>query len=229
MSITRSSSAARSAWRAVPARGFARTTSRLPAGSDSMPSAHQLAQPPAHLVPHHRATHRAAHDEPGPGGPSRRPAAPAGARSAGSARSGCRPARRRRNPRAAGSGLLREARVTSAVRARAGESDTDPRAALAPPRGQDGAAGPGPHAQPEPVRLGAPSVVRLERTLAHRKLQVPFWACPARASKRACGHDHVEVVGSAHVTRPAGHGSNRGWPPGSGNTAVCSPPPSHGA
>ena len=42
-----------------------------------------------------------------------------------------------------------------------------PGPALAPPCGEDGASGPGPHAQPEAVRLGAPAVVRLERALAH--------------------------------------------------------------
>jgi hypothetical protein len=46
-------------------------------------------------------------------------------------------------------------------------SDTDPGAPLTAACGQDRAASPGPHAQPEAVRLRAVAVVRLERTLAH--------------------------------------------------------------
>ena len=48
--------------------------------------------------------------------------------------------------------------------------DGSGREAIAPlgaPRGDDGAAGPGAHAQPEAVGLRAPAVVRLERALAH--------------------------------------------------------------
>jgi len=51
-------------------------------------------------------------------------------------------------------------------------SDTDARAALPAPRGQYCAARAGAHAQPEAMRLGPVPVVRLERTLAHGKLQV---------------------------------------------------------
>src|SRR5882757_1035305 len=42
---------------------------------------------------------------------------------------------------------------------------------LGPPRGEDGPPGPGPHTQPEPVRLGATTVVRLEGALAHDNLR----------------------------------------------------------
>jgi hypothetical protein len=50
-------------------------------------------------------------------------------------------------------------------------SDADALAALPAPGGQDGPARPGAHAQPEAMRLGTATVVRLERTLAHQKLQ----------------------------------------------------------
>jgi hypothetical protein len=46
-------------------------------------------------------------------------------------------------------------------------SDGEPLAALLATGGQHGAAGAGPHAQAEAVDLGPPTVVRLERTLAH--------------------------------------------------------------
>jgi hypothetical protein len=46
-------------------------------------------------------------------------------------------------------------------------SDGEPLAALAATGGQHGAAGAGPHAQAEAVDLRPPTVVRLERTLAH--------------------------------------------------------------
>ena len=50
----------------------------------------------------------------------------------------------------------------------AGGSGGQPRAALAAAGGDDRTAGPGTHSQPEPVRLVPPTVVGLERTLAHR-------------------------------------------------------------
>ena len=127
----------------------------------------QMTEPPPDPVPHHRRAHRPAHDESDPGRliPARphqqmagqqRPAGPAAAAD----RRGeiCpmphprRCGKHRRSPRPRG--WLRR-------------SDTDPGAALAAPRGENGAASPGAHAQPEPVRLRAAAVVRLERTLAH--------------------------------------------------------------
>jgi hypothetical protein len=47
------------------------------------------------------------------------------------------------------------------------ESDRELLAALAAARGQHGAAGPGTHPQAEAVDLRPPTVVRLERALAH--------------------------------------------------------------
>jgi hypothetical protein len=79
-----------------------------------------------------------------------------------------------RTPRGAASGRRQEAPVLTAGRWRWRWrwSDTDPRAALTAPSGEDGAPGPGAHAQPEPMRLGTAAVVRLERTLAHWGLQI---------------------------------------------------------
>src|SRR4029450_6282505 len=64
-------------------------------------------------------------------------------------------------------------------------------ATLGPATGEDGAAGPGAHPQPEAVGLGPATVVRLERALAHEGLPLlttsgrrgPGWA--ARAWERA--------------------------------------------
>jgi hypothetical protein len=46
-------------------------------------------------------------------------------------------------------------------------SDADAGAALPPPGGKDCTPGPGPHTQPEAMRLRPTAVVRLERALAH--------------------------------------------------------------
>ena len=85
---------------------------------------------------------------------------------------GCRLAWPGRTPRPAASGRRQEASELTAGRWRPRRSDTDPRTALAPPRGEDSTPGPGAHAQPETMRLGTAAVVRLERTLAHWGLQV---------------------------------------------------------
>ena len=77
-----------------------------------------------------------------------------------------------RTPSAAASGRRQEASGLTTACERSRRSDTDPRAALTAPRGEDCAPRPGAHAQPEPVRLGTAAVVRLERTLAHWGLQI---------------------------------------------------------
>jgi hypothetical protein len=86
------------------------------------------------------------------------------------ARRGCPPGPPGRTPTADASGRRQAAPGLTARRRR--WSDTDPRASLTAPRGEDCATRPGAHAQPEPVRLGTAAVVRLERTLAHWGLQI---------------------------------------------------------
>lgn len=76
-------------------------------------------------------------------------------------------------------------------------------AALTPTRGKNGAARTGPHAQPEPVRLGPAPVVRLEGPLAHQK--TPRSCCErgtrgsARPPERAV-HNHRD--GAQPPARP---------------------------
>jgi hypothetical protein len=69
-------------------------------------------------------------------------------------------------PREAFGGHRESAGAPPRVPAR-GRSDTDPDAPLTAPCGKDRAPRTGPHPQPEPVRLRAMAVVRLECTLAH--------------------------------------------------------------
>ena len=92
-------------------------------------------------------------------------------------------------------------------------SDTDPGAALAAPRGENGAAGPGAHAQPEPVRLRAAAVVRLERTLAHWGSRYGAWFGKRRCRRPGPGRFRTGRTGAGwtgpmHVTRISRRGSN---------------------
>jgi len=166
-SSTRSRSAARSAWQAVAARGVARTTSRLPPGSNPRyPRARwrsrrrtvflTTAEPTALLTTK----------------PTR----------AGSWLS-CRTSKR---PDTSGRPALLPPRVASAksvlrrilaaagsiVTSRPTTSDADARATLPAPGREDCAAGPGAHAQPEAMGLSPAAVVRLKSTLTHLELQV---------------------------------------------------------
>jgi hypothetical protein len=170
--ITRSSSAARSVWRAVAARGLARTTNRLPSGSDPRyPRARCLSRRRTRLRTTAPPTARLT-TKPTRAGSS------CPAWQSRCAESSCRPARR--PPRIAAVKSERR-RIRDAAGSTGGHqpasllprapglrgSDTDPRAPLTAPCGKDRAPRAGPHAQPEPVRLRAVAVVRLERTLAH--------------------------------------------------------------
>jgi hypothetical protein len=93
------------------------------------------------------------------------------------------------------------------------QSGTDPGAPLATPGGEDRPPGSGPHAQPEAVRLRPAAVVRLERTLAHWRLQV----------QGPCRSDHIEATMSAQLlvsahaelgpARVADYGTVRDAPP----------------
>jgi hypothetical protein len=160
--ITRSRSAARSAWQAVAARGAARTTRRLPPGSAPryprtrwrrrrLTLFRTTAEPTARLTTNPtRAgswlfpctnrwpeTRRL---------PARLPHRVADAKSA-----------RRRIRAAAGSMGIHHRPA----------SDADARAPLPAPGREDRAARPGAHAQPETMRLRPAAVVRLKCTLAH--------------------------------------------------------------
>src|SRR5690348_14878250 len=68
-------------------------------------------------------------------------------------------------------------------------------AALATAGSQDGAAGAGPHAQAEAVRLGATTVVRLERTLAH-EISYGFGDPPGKWGSATIGHQHARPARS---------------------------------
>src|SRR5215203_4774908 len=79
-------------------------------------------------------------------------------------------------------------------------------ATLGPATGEDGAAGPGAHPQPEAVGLGPATVVRLERALAHEGLPLlttsgrrgPGWAPHARerGGRRPGGRRPAPVPGA---------------------------------
>src|SRR5262249_7629601 len=94
-------------------------------------------------------------------------------------------------------------------------SDTDPGPALPPPGGQDRAACPGPHAQPETMRLGAVAVVRLERALTHRRLHLRFITGLTVHHRRAVREARPPEarrpgkLGSVHGMRMGNHRSNQ--------------------
>jgi hypothetical protein len=93
-------------------------------------------------------------------------------------------------------------------------SHADPGPALPASRGQNRPAGTGTHAQPEPVRLGTTSVVRLERALAHWWLQIrcqhPQSATGhAKSANNRPGKDCQGKFESANGTRASEHRSNQ--------------------
>ena len=175
---TRSRSAARSAWRAPAAAGCARNTSRQPPGSQAtrlrissrsrrFTRLRTTAEPTARLTT--KPTFGPASVGTAPAGSSRAPATTAP------------PARRpERSVRRNSSGLLIRVccgSTTPPAQPRlpatgpegpsVADSDGELLAALATARGEHGAAGPGTHPQAEAVDLRPPTVVRLERALAH--------------------------------------------------------------
>jgi hypothetical protein len=85
----------------------------------------------------------------------------------------------------------------------AGGSYADPGPALPAPGGQDRATCPGAHPQPEPMRLGAASVIRLERALAHRRLHI--WGGAA-----GVGNYSVSSLAAGPRGAPARSGLPRG-------------------
>jgi len=159
-------SLSRAALPAVAAPGAARTTSRVPGGSAGSAARSRCRS--------WRATRERTTDPPTAlltTRPARLGAGPAttGSAPSGSAASRCtvssgRDARRPRRRTSVNS--VRRRRRCSGDRTASGR---ELGAALAPARGQDGATGPGAHAQPEAVGLGATAVVRLEGALAHGK------------------------------------------------------------
>jgi hypothetical protein len=160
--ITRSRSAARSAWQAVAARGAARTTRRLPPGSDPRyPRARcrnrRLTVFRATAEPTDRLTMKPTLAGSSlPGLTSRCP------------ETSDRPARLPRRVAEVKSALRRIlAAAGSMTPARREPSDANAVAALAAAGGQDRASSAGPHPQPEAVGLGPAPVVRLKSTLAH--------------------------------------------------------------
>ena len=212
MTITRSSSAARSAWRAVAARGWARTTSRLPSRQRRQIPADQMTQPTADRVADHRRADCPADRETHPGRlvlsgrTSRRPLS--------SRRPAVRPccltsSKSARLPHPRGRGKHRRS-PPGANRPKAGQarwSDADPLAPLAAPGGEHRAAGPGAHAQPEAMRLRTAAVVRLKRTLAH-------WG--SRSAGAGCCQAHTSRPGGSFEPRGLQHSrqlrSSKDWP-----------------
>ena len=166
-SITRSRSAARSAWQAVAARGAARTTRRLPPGSKPRyPRARcrsrrrtvflTTAEPTALLTTN----------------PTRAASELSGRTSRCPDTSG-RPALLPPRVASANSALRRIlAAAGSMIRSRPATSDADARATLPAPGREDRAASPGAHAQAEAMSLRPAAVVRLKSTLTHLELQV---------------------------------------------------------
>ena len=211
--ITRSSSAARSAWRAVAARGLARTTNRLPSGRDPRyPRARCLSRRRTRLRTTAPPTARLT-TKPTRAGSSWP------AWQSRCAESSCRPARRppriaavkserRRIRDAAGSTGAHQPASALPRTPGAHRSDTDPGAPLTAPCGKDRAPRAGPHAQPEPVRLSAMAVVRLERTLAH-------WDSRYRPASAGTHRRAARVSGHAEQS-PAGGRANR---------TICGPAP----
>jgi hypothetical protein len=130
-----------------------------------------VTQPAANPVPDHRGSHRAAHDEADPGRlagvvPDQQMADEQRAAAAAAL-----PDRGAEIVPVAHPRLCGQHRIAPPPWLRV-RSDADAGTALAPACGEHRAAGPGAHAQPEPVRLRATAIVRLERALAHRKLQI---------------------------------------------------------
>jgi hypothetical protein len=174
--ITRSRSATRSAWRAPAAAGCARNTSRQPPGSEAIrlrmsSRSRRFTRLRTTAEPTARLTTKPTF------GPASLGTGPAGISSAPETTEP--PARRpERNVRRNSSELLIRVCWGSTTppaqpwlparlaRRRAG-SDGELVAALATAGGQHGATGAGAHAQAEAVDLRPPTVVRLERTLAH--------------------------------------------------------------
>ncbi len=182
---------------------------------------HQRTQAPPHLVPHHCVADRLAHHE----AARRGLVLVTGADQQitgqqGTARPAAAAHGKLRSRPAAASGIPREARPTSPAEAPlvmkpgAPGSHADPGPALPPPCGQDRPSCPGPHTQPESVRLGTASVVRLERALAHWWLQIrcqhPQSGHRARKSATDCPGTTVGgKLKSVNGTRSGDHRSNQ--------------------
>jgi hypothetical protein len=161
--MTRSSSAARSSWRAVAARGLARNTRRLPPGSD-------VKCPRARWRSCRRTRLRTT------AGPTLRPTTKPTRAGSATGRTSKRPeikglpARLPRSRAALNSAVRRSRAAAGSIGShhpRRQRSDADAGAALAPPRSQHCPACPGAHAEPEAMRLGTTPIVRLKRTLTH--------------------------------------------------------------
>jgi hypothetical protein len=189
--ITRSRSAAISAWRAPAAAGWARSTSRQPLGSEARRSRissrsrrftrlRTTAEPTARLTI--KPTFAGSPERTGPAGAaaSAEPSEPAGSRrwpasTEPPARRPVRSTRRKSSARlildCCGSTTPPAQRGPRACRParprRPAWSGAQLRAALTTACGKNSTASPGTHAQPEAMNLRPPTVVRLERTLAH--------------------------------------------------------------
>ena len=177
LSITRARSAARSAWRAAAAGGLARTTSRLPAGSTpryprTSTRRRRFTRLRTTAVPTARLTMNPTLAGSSFCGRRRRCAVTRG-----------RPARVPRRTARVNSvrcRILDSLGSTSGHPGRAApgaagpwkRSGAEARATLLATRRENGTASAGTHAQPEAVGLRPAAIVRLERALAHRKLQM---------------------------------------------------------
>ena len=165
------SSAAKSAWLAVAAGGISAQHKKATLRERLQVPRRQVTQPPSDPVTDDRRTDRAAHREADPRrfrdavphqqmADEQRPPGPAASldRSLNSVR------RRIRAP----DGSIGHHRRGGRQR----RSDADSRTALTAACTRACAPGTGAHAQPETVRLRPTPIVRLERALAHRKLQI---------------------------------------------------------
>ena len=192
------------AYDASAAAGSARTTSVLPAGSAGQPLADQVPQPAADLVADHGGADGLGDDEAGAGrcGGLSAPVLRAGSGGVSRCRSGLSGQAQVDDDRAtagASATANRCGEVAAAPQSLRGCQHDCPRPRTGPGRPQadrrvrplarrvdeDGAAGPGAHAQPEAVGLRAPAVVRLVGALAHVRLSV--FVRPGRWTPGSCG------------------------------------------
>jgi hypothetical protein len=183
--MTRSRSAARSAWCAPAAAGWARSTSRQPPGSEArrlrissrsrrFTRLRTTAEPTARLTT--KPTFAGSPERTAPAESAAPGAGPASSRWPASmeppARRPVRSTRRKSSVRlildcCGSTAPPAQRRPPGSVTRRPAWSDAQLRPALMTARGKDSTARPGTHPQPEAVDLGPPTVVRLECTLAH--------------------------------------------------------------
>lgn len=150
----------------------------------TQPGPHQVTQPAANLVADNRIAHRLGHDKAGARLGGLRRLIDEEMDHQGSATGSAATADRRGEVGATPQSLRSSQHdYLASGPARVG-SGRQLAAALGTAGGEDGAAGPGAHAQPETVGLGAPAVVRLIGALAHVRTPSSYYVQGASAARR---------------------------------------------